>query len=168
MPLGDNPALNKIGPSCTPWIIFCTRVHRGAKHLSSWGGQDPSWDTSVGINSHPPTQKKKQCTRPYRRDVALTWPWIHRSGCGKNSCTATGRSSPGKQVHLRPRRAPAAGRATFWPTFTHTQPDYMRPSLRPQKSTWLAFSLNLYQFYPHGFLPPLRCPIVIRLLWVLR
>lgn len=114
-----------------------------------------------------PTHPKK-CTRPYRRDVALTWPWIHRSGCGKNSCTATGRSSPGKQVHLRPRRAPAAGRATFWPTFTHTQPDYMRPSLRPQKPTWLAFSLNLYQFYPHGFLPPLRCPIVIRLLWVLR
>lgn len=65
--------------------------------------------------------------RSCHRDIVLTWPSIHHSGCGRNSCTATGRSSPGKQVHLWPHRGPGAGRATFWPTFTHTQPAYMRP-----------------------------------------
>lgn len=41
-------------------------------------------------------------------------------------------------------------------------------SLRPLKSNRLGFFSHLQEYHPHGFVPPLRCPIVIRLLWVPR
>lgn len=70
----------------------------------------------------------------------LTWSSIRHSGCGKNSCTATGRSSLETQVHLWPRRGPGGRRRTFWPSFTHTQLVYVRPRLRLLSLTRVACS----------------------------
>lgn len=141
VPLRDNPALNKIGPKCTPWIIFCTRVHLHA-------------NICPRMRTRPVRQKRCVCAHKpdhitvrfwskiiFHLDLLLTWPLIHHSGCGKNSCTATDRSSLRRQVHLWPRRAPGAGRGTFWPTFTHTQLAYMRPVCAHGSQTDLLFSL---------------------------
>lgn len=140
VPLGDNPALNKIGPSCTPWIIFCTRVRLYANICprERTGPVFLKKKKKRYVSAHKPPTKNTR----YFGDLAivLTWPSIHHSGCGRNSCTATGRSSPGKQVHLWPHRAPGAGRATFWPTFTHTQPAYMRPLCAHKSQTDSPFS----------------------------
>lgn len=141
VPFRDNPALNKIGLTCTHWIIFCARVHLCAKACPR-----------VRTRSDVPLKKVRLCakTSPHQSvlrmqthfhlNILLTWPLIRRSGCGKNSCTAMGRSSPGRQVHLWPRRAPGAERGTCWPTFTHTQ--LHAPVLRPLKSNRLALFLS--------------------------
>lgn len=114
LPWEDNPALNKIGPRCTSWIIFCTGVL-----LLTSGCPCPlkSAETLPGVFG-----KRLICS-----GVFLTWLLIHHSDCGRNSCTATDRTSRGWQVCLWPHRAPGTGKETFWPTFTHTQPAYLRP-----------------------------------------
>ena len=112
------------------------------KHLSSYEDKTcpPKKDASVRTN-----QTTLQCVFGlksfFHLNLLLTWPLIHHSGCGKNSCTATDRSSLRRQVHLWPRRAPGAGRGTFWPTFTHTQLAYMRPVCAHWSQTDLLFSL---------------------------
>ena len=164
VPLRDNPALNKIGPTCTPWIIFCTRVHLCAKTYPRLRSRPARLKKACVFTNQ--NQTTPRCVCGYQIMSMLTWPLIHHSGCGRNSCTATGRSSLGRQVHLWPRRAPGAERGTCWPTFTHTQ--LHAPSLRPLKSDRLAFFSHWQEYHPHGLVPPLRCPIVIRLLWVPR
>lgn len=140
VPLRDNPALNKIGPTCTPWIIFCTRVHLCANICPHVRKRPVRLKRCVCAHKPEPIMVCFGWKNHSHLDI-LTWPLIHHSGCGKNSCTATGRSSLGRQVHLWPRRAPGAERGTFWPTFTHTQLAYMRPVCARWSQTDLLFSL---------------------------
>lgn len=113
------------------------------KHLSSWG-RDLSVqkkDASLRTNqNYIPVWVFLYIKKSFP-SILLTWPLIRHSGCGRNSCTATGRSSPGRQAHLWPRRAPGAGRGTFWPTFTHTRLAYVRPVCARWSQTDLPFSL---------------------------
>lgn len=99
------------------------------KHLSSYDDKmHHCAKKQIKQNKETNTHKKYHTKYiHFTLGIQLTSPLIHHSGCGKSSCTAKGRRSLGKKVDPWPRRAPAAGRGTFWPTFMHTQFAYMRP-----------------------------------------
>lgn len=167
VPFWDNPVLNKIGPTCTPWIIFCTRVLLYASICPR-------------IRKRPFLLEWCVCAHKPEHIIVCFWYKIISSWAS---------SLPGlwsvTQIVVKTAALRRAGvyRGDKY-TCGHVEPqeqdeEHFGPLLRIRSLTTCApfaptevkqtcFFSHLHEYHPHGFVPPLRCPIVMRLLWVPR